>query len=231
MLGLPYVGNSVSACAIAQRKSDFKIYCHGLGLKTPEWDILHQPSDARDVAERLHYPFFVKPNSQGDSFGVSLVQSPDALDTAVQAARAYDVEVLAESQTLGTEVTIGVYRRAGRVEVLPPLAVSSTIDDYLSRAAKSSNKIRVVPADLVVPSSLLREAAVQCTDLFREMGGRAFCRFDGIAGMDGEFSFIEANVTPGMVPGVSFLPEMLRLEGLDLGALLDDMIGRALSGL
>jgi len=85
------------------------------GVPQPEFVACRGIDEARRAAEQLGYPCVVKaPDRQGQR-GLSLVESPDRLEIAVE--RALDASrtasLLVERQVAGTEVTVNAFSVAG----------------------------------------------------------------------------------------------------------------------
>ncbi len=84
-LGVPYTGSGPEACWLAMSKSAAKERFVAQGVPTPAF-VKIEPSEApADVAARvepLGYPLIVKPDGEGSSIGLSLVERPAGLATA-----------------------------------------------------------------------------------------------------------------------------------------------------
>jgi D-alanine-D-alanine ligase len=221
-LKIPYTGTGVAGCAVTQRKSVFKAFCQGMGIDTPPWLLvpaLGPPSLERIT--QLGDDLFVKPNSQGSSFGLSRVRDSSSVWTAIAEAARYDDEVLIERAALGVEVTIGVIERQGRIEVLPALAVQAA-EGFLSRASKAENRIDVAIATEKIDPHALEAARNAVSSLYRSLRCRGLCRVDAIFG--DRCMILELNTCPGVIPGHSFVAEMLQRAGFSLGMIFDEQI-------
>src|SRR5260370_8151109 len=66
------------------------------------------PVEPEDVTSALGWLVIVKPSKMGSSVGVTLVRNAEGLDAAVEVAKAFDTEVMAEQFIPGRELTVGV---------------------------------------------------------------------------------------------------------------------------
>ena len=197
----------------------------GLGSRTAE---------VADVVDELGYPLFVKPANGGSSFGVSKVEGPEGLASAVEAARGYDAKVVFEEAIRGTEVGCAVMGPAsapddGLVAGLPDqIRVASglfRIHQEAKPGANAENSSIVCPA----PLDAAAVARVQETGrrIYRALGCEGFARVDLFLTPEGELVFNEVNTFPGMTYYSRF-PAMMRAAGHDVPEVLDCLIQLAL---
>ena len=76
------------------------------GVPTPEW--LMAPVSADIVAQRIGFPLIVKPNGQGSTVGLTLVETPAELAAALELAGGFDSQVMIERYIAGREITVGI---------------------------------------------------------------------------------------------------------------------------
>jgi D-alanine-D-alanine ligase len=122
LLGIPYVGSGVLASALAMDKIMARRVLRLTGIPLPADIELRKGVGAEDVAERigneLGYPAVVKPNCQGSTIGLSIARVPSEVAPALDAAFAYDRDVLIEQFIEGTEIT-GAVIGNDELQVLP----------------------------------------------------------------------------------------------------------------
>src|SRR5690606_4866040 len=104
--GLAYTGSGRLGSALGWDKDIAKRLFVAADVPTPDW--LMAPADEESVAARLGYPLIVKPNGQGSTVGLTLVEEPAQLEAAIAAAAAFDREVMLERYIAGRELTVGV---------------------------------------------------------------------------------------------------------------------------
>ncbi|MEU9376269.1 ATP-grasp domain-containing protein [Streptomyces sp. NPDC048255] len=88
-LGLP--GNDPLLAGAARNKILMGEAFAAAGIPAPRWAVVHDVAGAHQVARshELGWPLVVKPAEQGGSWGVSVVDGPDRLASAVAAAQQY----------------------------------------------------------------------------------------------------------------------------------------------
>lgn len=89
--GVNFIGPRIEASVLSFNKALTKIYAQNIGVKTLPYEVIK-----RGEKPSLAYPFIVKPLRLGSSLGVSVVESPEKLDYALDCAFEYDSEILIE---------------------------------------------------------------------------------------------------------------------------------------
>jgi len=118
--------------------------------------------DLKSITNNVSLPCFVKPNSSGSSFGVVKVYKKKAMSEAIETALKEDSEILIEENLLGSEVSVGVYSKKGKLIVLPPTEIISK-NDFFDYQAKYEGKCdEITPANLdSIEIEKLTEASVK----------------------------------------------------------------------
>lgn len=215
-LGLPYTHSGVLASALAMDKERTKdIYrAHGLpvvdSLLVPKADVM-----ARHV---LSPPYVVKPNNEGSSVGIYIVQeaangppvlSDDMPDT-----------VMVETYVPGRELTVTVMgdRALAVTEIL-----TDGWYDYTAKYAAGGSR-HVVPAD--IPQDIYQACLDYALRAHTALGCRGVTRtdfrWDEARGLDGLF-LLETNTQPGMTP-TSLTPEHAGQVGMTFGQMCSWMV-------
>ncbi len=141
LLGVAYTGSGPDACRLAMSKSASKQRFVECGVPTLPWATIDAHDvlvDAWECVAPLRYPLVLKPDAQGSSLGVVVVDEPEALGDAVATAGAYDGLVLAEPQVHGREFTVAVLgeRTLPILEIVSPDRVFSYDAKYASAATE-----------------------------------------------------------------------------------------------
>lgn len=163
------------------------------------------------------YPAVVKPNREGSSFGVSIVQSARQLESAIETARKLDATVLVEEYLEGTEVTCGVISVFGKLQALPLVEIRPKTAFFDFKAKYDATQCdEICPAEISPElSSLIQQ---QTQQLFTTLGCRQYARADWII-KDGTPHFLEINSLPGMTKA-SLITKELAAAGIEF----DDFI-------
>ncbi len=92
-IGIPYTGSDAEASRLAFSKSASKERFIHRGVPTPPYILIHDADEGALIhrhARTLKYPLVIKPDRQGSSLGISLVQGPDDLLPAVARCFRFD---------------------------------------------------------------------------------------------------------------------------------------------
>jgi D-alanine-D-alanine ligase len=213
VIGVPYTGSGALASALAMDKDLSKRLLRAAGVPVPAWFMA--PVAAEDVTTALGWPVIVKPSRMGSSVGMTLVKSAKALDAAVELARRYDTEVMAEQFIAGRELTVGVL---GDV----PLPVGEIIPqhelfDYECKYTPGMSE-EIFPAKL--DTTLARQLQEQALTAHRALKLGGYSRVDFRLSAEGDIFCLEANTLPGMTR-TSLLPQAARAAGIEFPELCE----------
>jgi D-alanine-D-alanine ligase len=210
-LRLPYTHSGVLASALAMDKTRSKDVFRAAGLPVAESRL----ACAAEVRARhvLPPPYVVKPNNEGSSVGVYIVQ--EAANAPPQLDDTMPEVVMVEAYAPGRELTVSVVD--GR-----PLTVTDIVTDgwydYHAKYAPGGSR-HVVPAS--VPQPVFDACMAHAATAHRALGCRGVSRSDfrwdearGLAGL----VLLETNTQPGMTP-TSLTPEQAEATGMGFGAL------------
>src|SRR5439155_584136 len=151
----------------------------------------------------------------GSSVGMTLVRNAEGLDAAVEVARAYDAEVMAEQFIPGRELTVGVL---GDV----PLPVGEIIPkhelfDYECKYTPGMSD-EIFPAKL--DTTLARQLQELALTAHRALKLGGYSRVDFRLSPEGDIFCLEANTLPGMTR-TSLLPQAARAAGIEFPELCE----------
>jgi D-alanine-D-alanine ligase len=223
LIGLPYSCCGVLAAAITFNKFTCNQYLKGFGIKVAESIMLRigQGVSEQEVADKLGFPCFVKPNVGGSSFGVTKVKSLDQVQPAIDKAFAEGEEVLIEAFMGGTEITCGIYKTKEKSVVFPITEVVSE-NEFFDFDAKYKGQVNeITPARL---SSALTERVQKVTSaIYDILGCKGIVRIDYIISEGEVINLLEVNTTPGMTP-TSFIPQQVAAAGLDIKDVMTEII-------
>ncbi|MBV6626594.1 MAG: D-alanine--D-alanine ligase [Rivularia sp. (in: Bacteria)] len=121
VIGLPIVGSSSHCTALAANKSQSRSVVSASGVRVAEAQQFRQGDTLT-----MKPPFIVKPNSEDNSLGVTLVRNEDQIAEALRVGFEYDRTLLIEDYIPGRELRVAVVERNGE------LYVPSTIEYFMS---------------------------------------------------------------------------------------------------
>ena len=205
-LKLPYTHSGVLCSALAMDKEKTKDVFRGVGL--PVVDSLLMAREDLVGAHPMPLPYVIKPNNEGSSFGVYLVdlgaEAPPELSADMP-----DM-VMVEAFAPGRELTTTV---VGDRALIVTDILTNTWYDYDAKYAEGGSK-HVVPAEL--PEDISQACLEYALKAHAVLGCRGISRTDfrwdetrGLAGL----ILLETNTQPGMTP-TSLSPEQATAAGI-----------------
>lgn len=183
---IPYIFSSPRPHKTALNKRLSKEVAKNLGINTAREFL---PSD------NFNEKVFIKPNSEGSSFGVGLVSNKDELEGFLKDHDSRDY--ILEEFIKGREFSVGVIDINGRTESLPVIEIITGKDffDYDNKYQKDNLAEEVCPAD--IEDSLKKDLQNQALSIHQALGCKHVSRSDFIVKENGEIFFIETNTIPG----------------------------------
>lgn len=234
MVGVPYTSCDALTSALTMNKAYTKAVLSGI----PELHLAKsvQLFDAGQavatVQQELSLPYFVKPNAGGSSIGMTKVKHADDLEPAIE--RAFNAEntgrqVIVEEFVSGREFSVGVYRRAEGLFVLPATEVITEREffDFEAKYVPGLTQ-EITPAALTADQ---RARVVRLVEaIYIRLNCRGMVRVDFFLERDTDrFYFIEINTVPGQTPQ-SFIPQQVRAAGMTETAFYGELIEQAIVG-
>jgi D-alanine-D-alanine ligase len=227
ILGIPYTGSGVLACARATDKVLAKHLMVEAGIPTPEFFAFNETAFRElgaaealpAIEERLDFPIVVKPSSQGSALGIKFARSADDVPAALVAAFSYDSRVLLERYVDGRDLAVSILDD----EPLPVVEAVPRDDEFYDFEAR----YEIGRTDFVCPAELADGVTDQAQDLalrtYRLLGCSAFARVDLMLDAADELTVLEANPIPGLTE-TSLLPQAAEAAGVSF----DELVGRIL---
>jgi D-alanine-D-alanine ligase len=229
ILGIPFTGPGVAACARCIDKVLAKHEIRGAGLPTADWFAFNETAfremGAADalgaLEERLGFPLVVKPSRGGSSLGVKFAANWFEVPEALVSAFSYDDRVLLERFVDGRELAVSVLGG----EPLPVVeAIPADGDRYDFEARYEIGRTTFAcPADLGGAEAAVTEAALGA---YEALGCSGFARVDLILGEDGP-QLLEVNAIPGLTD-TSLLPQAAEAAGMSFERLVERILDLAL---
>jgi D-alanine-D-alanine ligase len=227
ILGVPYTGSGVLACARATDKVLAKHLMVEAGIPTPEFFAFNETAFRElgaaealpAIEERLDFPIVVKPSSQGSALGIKFARSAADVPAALVAAFSYDSRVLLERYVDGRDLAVSILDD----EPLPVVEAVPRDDEFYDFEARYEigRTDFVCPADL--PDGLTEQARDLALRSYRLLGCSGFARVDLMLDAAGELTVLEANPIPGLTE-TSLLPQAAEAAGIPF----DELVGRIL---
>jgi D-alanine-D-alanine ligase len=142
LLGLPVVGSPAHCTALASNKAHTRSVVEMMGVSVAKAQPV-RPGDAITMEP----PLIVKPNSEDNSLGLSLVKTKDQMTEALNQGFEFDDTLLIEDYIPGRELRVGVIERGDELYVpsmieyvFPKEHTIRTVQDKLDLQADGTPK-------------------------------------------------------------------------------------------
>jgi D-alanine-D-alanine ligase len=215
-LKMPYTGCDAATSAITFNKRYTVAVAAMAGIHVAKSVHLfrHTGFSVTQIADQMKLPVFVKPNNGGSSIGMSKVSDAADLTAAIEKAFKEDSQVLVEEMIKGREFTLGVFKTAGKIIVLPITEVMTQKEFFDFEAKYEGASTEVTPAALdEAYADAIREAAEKIYTVFN---CRGVVRIDFILNeSDHKPYMLEINTIPGQSEH-SIIPQQVKVMGWSL---------------
>ena len=224
-LGVPFTGSGADVSRLAFSKSAAKERFNQAGVSTPEYALIHSTDTPERIAEHadsIGYPLVVKPDAQGSSLGVSIVESADDLKAAVSSCFDLGDFGLLERMVIGSEWTLAVINDHSL-----PLIRIGTGREFFDYAAKYQDDATDYGFDTETDAATLEHLTETGLTACRRLGATEFARVDILLDDNGQAWVLEVNTIPGMTDH-SLVPKAAARVGLSMGELCELIVDHAL---
>ena len=224
-LQIPYTGCGVMASAVCMNKE----YTKRILSTCPDIPLIKSAfvkkgEDLKEKTKDLKYPLITKPVSEGSSFGMTKVNTPDELEKAYQDAIKYNDDVLIEEYLVGICATVGILEGEEGLfatEILE-LRPKNEWYDYEAKYTKGMTEF-ILPAELSENmTKLVKEIAIKAFDI---AGCKGVSRVDFLIVNDIPY-VLEINTSPGMTE-TSDLPAQANAMGINYDNLVQIILNGA----
>lgn len=229
LVGLPYTSCDAATSALTFNKRYTVAVASFGGINVAKSVHLFndRPMKAEDILRQLSLPVFVKPNNGGSSIGMSKVNEASELPAALEKAFKEDSQVLVEEFISGREFTVGVFKSAKGIIVLPITEVKSKKEFFDFEAKYEGKSEEITPAQIDdTVAGAIRSAAQKVYELFN---CRGVVRIDFIYNEQKKAPYmLEINTVPGQSEA-SIVPQQVRAMGWTLKDFYTELIEEALT--
>lgn len=229
MLGLPYTSCNAATSALTFNKRYTTAVAAASGIPVAKSVLFIQGQfSSPEEALKLRFPVFVKPNNGGSSIGMSKVNKPsEELGAAIEKAFREDSQVLVEEMIQGREFTVGVFRAAGTVRVLPITEVIAHNDFFDFEAKYEGKSSEITPADIT--DDWKQKLEQTATKIYRVFNCNGVVRIDFIYNEEENQPYmLEINTIPGQ-SDASVVPQQVRASGGNLQDFYTGLVEQALA--
>ena len=221
-----FTGSNQKSCENCWDKIRSKKILLDNQLPTPEYIVVDKDKKIKADNSFLNYEgsFFVKPNSNGSSLGISKVKNKENLQEAIDIARNFSEEVLIERAYNHSEYTVSILNG----KALEPLKILPDPDRgfYDYEAKYESGETRKINIDNQDLKEELKDIAVKA---FSSHGCKVWGRVDFVS--DGNnLGILEINTVPGFTEK-SLFPLSAKKSGINYQELITMIIEGSIKGI
>ena len=225
-VGIPYTGSNSDTSRLAFSKSASKERFAQCGVPTPPYVLIHESDDAERIqtqALRVGYPLVVKPDTQGSSLGVSLIDSPQELPQALKQCFQYDPFGIVEPVVSGSEWTVGLLD-----DVVLPLIKIETNRQFFDYQAKYEDEATAYRFEFPLPAHVVHAIETAGRQAGEALKTRGLARVDILLDKFQQPWVLEVNTIPGLTDH-SLIPKSAARLGIGFGELCERAIQSCLS--
>jgi D-alanine-D-alanine ligase len=222
LAGIPYTGTGMRGSALGWDKDIAKRLFRAAGVPTPDWRMAPVAPDV--VANELGFPLIVKPNGQGSTVGLTLVEKAADLDAALAVAADFDGEIMLERYVPGRELTVPILdgQPLAVGEIIP---ATGPIFDYAAKY-QAGGAEEIFPAKL--PDEITRSAQALALAAHQALKLESYSRVDFRMDAENELWCLEVNTLPGL-SAASLVPRGAAAVGITFPELCERICTSALA--
>ena len=223
-LGIPYTHSGVVSSYNAMNKIISKKIFLKNKIRTPKYFTVSKNEYTKNIVQKLlnkkkfSFPFIIKPNNEGSSLGVKIIDDQKSLKKKVNKLFKYYDQLIFEEYIGGQEIQVAVINNnsLGAIELIP----KRSFYDYKAKYTKSAKTKHIMPARLtkskyfeVLQLAKRAHKALQCKGVTRS----DFKFFKN------KFYLLEINTQPGMTD-LSLVPEIANYKGISFSDLVEKIL-------
>lgn len=223
-LKIPYTHSGILSSAIAMDKLTSKRIFKDAKISSPEYQVIKSLEDFK--SSKIGYPCVVKPNNEGSSVGVYVLNEPKKSDedTIVSSLKKYNFLIL-EKYIPGREIQVAVMgsKALGGIEIVP----ARSFYDYEAKYSANAKTKHIIPIKInEADYKKILDIALQAHNI---LGCRGVTRSDfryNESDKVNKIYILEVNTQPGMT-SLSLVPEIANYYGISFNELVKWIINDA----
>ncbi|MBN2662905.1 MAG: D-alanine--D-alanine ligase [Bacteroidales bacterium] len=224
LLQIPYNTTNALVSALTFNKYFCNNYLKSFGVLSANSVVVRKNENydqkLANFIDQNSFPFFIKPNEGGSSFGTTKIFNEQQTYKAITEAFEHSNEVILEQFIKGIELTCGVIKN-NFVKALTPMEIRSKHEffDYESKYNSELNE-EIIPAP--VAHNIIEECKYISEKIYEYLNCNGIVRMDYIL-KENMLYFLEVNTVPGMT-SESIVPKMLVYDKINITDLFSDII-------
>lgn len=225
-LGVPYSSCDAATSKLTFSKSASKERFIQNNVNTPAYVLIHESDNAQRIeqhARTMGYPLVVKPDAQGSSLGVSIVNTPEELPQALARCFHYDSFGILESAIKGSEWTVSLIDN----QILPLIQIQ-TPNEFFDYDAKYLEDSTQYLFEFDLPTNVIQSIIKTGVNACNALGTTGIVRVDLLLDRFQKPWVLEVNTIPGFTDH-SLVPKAAAQAGIEFGALCEEVLVKSLT--
>jgi D-alanine-D-alanine ligase len=222
--GIKYTGSDVLSSGIAMDKNITKMIFRNFNIPTADWMVISKKEkiEAKDILNKIKLPFVVKPNDEGSTVGLSIVQKESEIIQAIELGFKYTDKIMIEKYIKGRELTVSILGNTAYplIEIKP----KEGFYDYHHKYTKGMTEY-ICPAE--VKEEVSKKAQELALKAYQSLGCSVYSRVDFLLDEKDDLHCLEVNTLPGMTE-LSLVPKAVKTKGMGFNELIENIIGLSL---
>lgn len=228
MLNIPYVGSGVLASALAMDKSKAKqiFGLHGIPIAKSNVYSVKDEQNLNKVEQLIQQefeiPFVIKPNSEGSTLGLTIINDENQIKEALINASKSDDYAIVEQFIDGIELTVPIKGKVGEETALPIIEIipKNELYDYESKYTEGGSE-HIIPARISEEmTTMIKSYAVKA---HQALGCETYSRADFILTKENIPYILEVNTLPGMT-STSLFPDAAKNINLTYEEMIEEFV-------
>ncbi len=227
-LGIPYVGCDFRSSAVCMDKAWTKHIALNCDIPTTpfvdftaaEWK--NEPAHClKKIAQKLHFPLYVKPVHLGSSVGVSKATDQASLTAALDYACSLDFRVLVEEEVIGREIEFAILGNE-TIHITAPgeIYTGGATYDYDKKYGPQGMQTEI---QAQLSQEIIEKGKKLVGKTYLALGCTGLARIDCFLKPNGEILLSEVNPIPGFTT-ISLYPKMWEAQGMAPATMIDQLL-------
>lgn len=225
MYGVPYVGTDAYGLSLSLNKIHTKIICGHIGVKTPGFYEINDEKDIETIQTAIRFPCVLKPNCEGTSSGISLIENHvDFCTKAQELLKTYDQTILCERYIDGRELTVSLIGNGASLRCLGIVETVRNNGEKIGIYGIKEKFTDICKKQIPILSDDISSQLVESSKKIHQyLGCMDYSRADFRLDSDGQIYFLELNPIPDLAMDSSY-PMCCELQGMPFGNVLEEIV-------
>ena len=214
LLKIPHTSSNSEASQLTFDKRKCLEQLEKIGIRRAKYYSLDKNDSVciESIIDLVGLPCFVKASRSGSSFGIEKVNRSENLLGAIENCLKVDSELIIEEALDGIEVSVGVFSRGDKCEVLPMTEIVSHRDFFDYEAKYNGYSEEITPAR--ISKHLEAEIKRISKRIYKYLNLKGVVRSEYIV-QDDDIYLLEVNTVPGFTE-MSIIPQQVRHAGYSI---------------